>query len=48
MPKLTIGIKRLLEILGQDYGIEESTIWKMNPLVVAATIIEFKSAFLHA
>ena len=48
MPKLTIGNKRLLEILGQDYGIEESAIRKMNPLVVAATSIEFKSAFPHA
>ena len=26
MPKITIGIKRLLEILGQDYWIEESAI----------------------
>ena len=26
MPKINIGIKRLLEILGQDYGIEESTL----------------------
>ena len=27
--------------------INESIIWKMNPLVVAATSIKFKSPFLH-
>ena len=36
---------------GQAYpldSINESIIWQMNPLVVAAKDIKFKSVFLHA
>ena len=37
---------------GQEYPprfrINESVMWKMNPLVVAATSIKFKFTFLHA
>ena len=36
---------------GQAYpldSINESIIWQMNPLVVAAKDIKFKCAFLHA
>jgi len=36
---------------GQAYpldAINESIIWQINPLVVAAKDIKFKSAFLHA
>ena len=29
-------------------ALNESIIWKMNPLAVAATSLQFKSAFLHA